>query len=275
MKHRLDELYGASNPYDDEISKLLKEGAYDKLMNKQIQNYNLKSNAEKYYQNSLANQGLQGSGYGSSAMTGIQNKAIDIYNQNEKDYFNELAQIDKDAITRAENEATELDNQLVTFIQNDINTNNGANIDQFLINYGYKDVNGFTDKWNNLDPNRKAYIESVIASKPAENVNAGVQFDFSDKDSSMSFYDKNGTSTSGKIKDKFDNETNYLISNIQLGKIPNDSHIKLTNVMGDYIYLYYKNGQFFYQTQDQYDNSKNKFSITYDLKNKKGDLRKE
>lgn len=255
------------NPYEDETAELLREGNYEALLNKQVQAYNLKNNAQKYYQNELANKGVLNSGYGTSAQLGIQNDAIKLYQQNQKDYYNTEKEITEDAKNRYDAKQTELDNQLASFIQNDINNTGGQNVDTFLTNYGYKDKNGnYTDKWTNLDENRKAYLESMIASKaPADNSLNGneLKFDFSDLSTNTPYYDKDGNINNGTIDKNFRVETKTLYNNVALGNIPNGSHVKLVNGKGSYLYVYYKDGNFYYQTESQYKASNNKYEIKY------------
>lgn len=267
----------SENPYEDETAKLLREGNYEALLNKQVQTYNLKNQAQKYYRNELAAKGVESSGYGNSANLGINNQAINMYQDNVNNYNKVEKEITQDAINRYDAKQTESDNQLTAFIQNDINTTGGENVDKYLENFGYKDGQGnFTDKFNKLSDDRKSFINSLITSKGSRDnyLSGSMKFDFSDLDRTTPFYNSDGEVTNGKIKDNFEVETNALHDNVALGKIPNGSTVKLVNGSNSYLYVYYKDGNFYYQTKEQYESNPNKFQLTYNKTNKNATLTK-
>lgn len=50
---------------------------------------------------------------------------------------------------------------------------------------------------------------------------------------------------------------------------PNGSIVKLVNDKNSYLCIYYKDGNFYYQTEEQYESNPNKFQLTYNKKKQK------
>ena len=128
---------GASDIYQDSIKKALDDQNYKYYFDQVLQAYNVKKNTEKQLNNELAAQGFNTQGYGTSANIGIQNAAMNTYNDLFKNYNANKLQIESDAQQRLENKNAELDNQLVTFITNSDGTD--TSINKILANYGYMD----------------------------------------------------------------------------------------------------------------------------------------
>ena len=146
-----------ANPYLDEIHRYESEKNYKALLNSNIAAYNMKLNAQKYLNNSLANQGLSTQGYGSSARTGIENQYANMYAQNQQAYNESQMGLDAEAATRAEQAKTEEDNQLAQFLEY---AENDDQIAKYMANYGYeKNEDGV---WVDKDGNPASkYIQTM------------------------------------------------------------------------------------------------------------------
>ena len=258
--------------YEDAIlearKKALEEKNYKDYFNSSLQLYNYRNQAQKYINNSLASQGLNTQGYGSSVRAGINNNALNMYSEIANNYANNNLNIQEDYLNGLLENATERDNQLATFITNDINTTGGKNINQYLMNYGYMDENGnYTDARNNLDASRKNYLSSLMVGATSNNSateNYGEVFDInSNNDTTIYYYDKDGNSLTNTIQNTFREELPLLRERIARNEIPSNSYIELTNGYGDKLYLYYSDGSFYYVSKAVYDkeNSANKIQL--------------
>ena len=246
--------------YEDTIAKeqanALANKNYKDYLNTSMQLFNYRNRARKYLNNQLASQGLNTQGYGSSVNAGVDNSVINAYSQLANEYNDKQNQVAQDYLNAVNENNIERDNQLATFITNDINTTGGANIDQYLINYGYKDENGnYTDLWNNLDSSRRSYLESLMVGASGNNATQqyGSVVDASNYENRVYYYSKDGSTQSDTIQNKFRVEFDGLASRMARGEIPNGSYIKLTNGYGDNLYLVYNNGQYYYITENQYN----------------------
>lgn len=124
------DLTGSQDPntvFMDEIHKAISEKNYKSLLQSDIAAYNLKMNAQKYLDNSLAAQGLGTQGYGTTAHVGIENQAQNLYAQNLENYNQAESDAlleaqerksneEKEAQLKAETEARESDNQLFALL---------------------------------------------------------------------------------------------------------------------------------------------------------------
>lgn len=144
------------NPQDpntvfmDEIHKAVSEKNYKSLLQSDIAAYNLKMNAQKYLDNSLAAQGLGTQGYGTTAHLGVENQAQNLYAQNLENYHQNESdalleaqqrkeQEDKQAKAEAEAKDTEMDNQLFNYLQE--TDGSDEQIAEQMDNYGYVQAN--------------------------------------------------------------------------------------------------------------------------------------
>lgn len=245
-----------SSVYDDALAKAKREQNYKSYYNTAIQAYNMKNRAQKYLDNALASQGLNTQGYGSSAHVGINNEALNLYAQAQSDYNNNEMQITEDAINRYDQKQTEQDNQLITFIQNAIDNGDKDAINKYLQNYGYLDEYGNqTDKWNNLDDDRKAFIQSVIDGKDlgTANDNMGNYYNNQDAFKAGTYINRNGEVYT--LGEGFSNECNELFTKISNGTYKYGTTIHMKNKWGDDIYLEYTKDGVRQITKQEYINS--------------------
>ena len=247
--------------YEDAIAKEQAEALanknYKDYLSSSMQLFNYRNRANKYLANSLASQGLNSQGYGSTLASGIDNNVINAYTNIANSYNEAQQQVVQDYLNTANENAIERDNQLATFITNDINTTGGQNVNKYLQNYGYMDENGnYTDAWKNLDSSRRSYLESLlVGSSTNDSINYGSVVDPSNYENRVYYYASDGSTASDTIQNKFKDEFNYISSVQARGEIPNGSYIKLTNGFGDVLYLTYRDGQYYYISKNVYDHA--------------------
>lgn len=246
------------NPYEDTISKVQRDQNYKSFYNSALQLYNLKSKTNKYLNNHMAESGMNTQGYGTSVQAGVNNQAINLYAQNEENYANNEQTITDEAARRYENKQTESDNQLITFLQNDVVNGDSEAVNKHMANYGYMIMNedgsySYTAKWDSLDSDRKAYIQSILDGNSNKTVNTGGAFDYTN--SKVVTYDSNGNSL-GITDNRFNIERTTLDVGVQSGEITRNSYVQLVNEHGESVYLYYgSDGAFYYVTPDNFDSS--------------------
>ena len=161
-----------SSVYLDEIQKAASEKNYKTLLQSDIAAYNLKMGTQKHLDNMLAAQGLGTQGYGTSAHVGVENAAqnlyaqnLENYNQREADALSEAQerqrQEEEQAIAEAKSEATESDNQLVTFLT--YSDGSEESINGYMEKYGYTLKDGV---WVNKETGEpaSAYIQAAVQS---------------------------------------------------------------------------------------------------------------
>ena len=263
------DVYGSSI-YDDALAKAKREQNYKAYYNSAIQAYNMKNRAQKYLDNALANQGLNTQGYGSSAHVGINNQAINLYSQAQSDYNTNAQQITEDAMNRKEEKDTELDNQLITFIQNAIDNGDYDSIDKYLENYGYKK----DGEWTNLSDDRQAYIRSMIdTAGDTSSTNQWAQY-YSSIDDLLGSNYSNRNGETYTIGEGFNNQTNTLFDELNKGTIGVGDYVHMNNNWGDNVYFVVTKNGLKQVTQEEYtqncNGGKNCYGIYGEMKNENG-----
>ena len=147
--------------YMDEIQRAMSEKNYKALMQSDIAAYNLKLNTQKYLDNMLAQQGLNSQGYGTSAHVGVENNAANLYAQNLENYNANERQGLLEAQERQNKNATESDNQLVTYLS--YSDGSDSSIAGYMDKYGYEQKNGVWVSKETGEP-APAYIQAAVQS---------------------------------------------------------------------------------------------------------------
>lgn len=263
----------ATNIYLDEIQKAASEKNYKTLLQSDIAAYNLKMNTQKYLNNNLAASGLNTQGYGTSAHTGVENAAQNLYAENLATY-NEAEQTAQTAAeTRADAKSTENDNQLVTYLQ--YSGGSDEQIANYMANYGYtQDANGV---WKDANGNEaSAYVLSAIESAKANHTTSGSEFAASVIGASDR---KSGTNASilskwndkalmkyefGDNYEKYSNEIKYMLQNSEFQEQVTDGlTVHLVNGQDDSYgaYFIYYNGSWYKTNASTFSQASNKQTI--------------
>ncbi len=276
-----------TNVYLDEIQKAASEKNYKTLLQSDIAAYNLKMNTQKYLNNSLASSGLNTQGYGTSAHTGVENTAQNLYAQNLATY-NEAEQTAQTAAEeRADAASTENDNQLVTYLQ--YSDGSDEQIAKYMGNYGYtKDKDGV---WKDAEGNEpSAYILSALESAKANHTTTGSEFAASvtngktginndvlkaKAEEIASTHKGNATAMSVEVAkylasvfgddySKYSNEINYMLENSEFQEQVTDGlTVHLVNGSDDSYgaYFIYYNGSWYKTDASTFSQASNKQTI--------------
>lgn len=250
------------NPYEDALAKAKREQNYKAYYNTAIQLYNMKNKSNKYLQNELASKGLNTQGYGTSASASVNNQAINLYSENEQNYMDKEQEITSDAIDRYNSANEEQDNQLITFIAN--SNGNQESINKYLTNYGYMENGNFTDKWNNLNPERKAYIQSAIDGQSVETPNYLTYASLGDLNNATYTNKKGQVQTLGE---HFSEESKLLWHHASKGDYKEGDSIMITNGEGSTIYMQWTKNGFKTISKSEYEESNTQYALKGD-KNK-------
>ena len=235
--------------YDDTLAELERSQNFKSYYNQAIQNYNMKQNTQKYLDSMLQNQGLASQGYGTSAHVGVENNAMNLYAQNASDYYDREAQITSNAYDRyqtnlekEEDKQIERDEQLATFIS--ASAGSPDDINKHMYNFGYIDENGnYTEKWNELSDDRKAYITSLIDIYSKEDDSSSTHT-FTPNNLANSSYMTN-TGEIRNIGTDFGDQLVNVIYNAERGRYEDGEIITLEDKKGRTLTLKYnKNGTF-------------------------------
>jgi hypothetical protein len=237
--------------YMDEIQKATHDKNYKTLLQSDIAAYNLKMNSQKLLNNSLAAQGVGTQGYGTSAHVGVENNASQLYAQDQETYNAAETQAAEDAQTRADTkatqakaDATESDNQLVTFLQ--YSDGSDDSVASYMDKYGY--VKGDDGYWykkgadGTADKTQPAsnYVQAAIQSaQDNASKSSTVKTDYSSDEASTSQISAGADSfvktytTSYAGVDKSGYASVDALRDAVVGNKDNTSTDKLRNIVGN------------------------------------------
>ena len=243
--------------YSDEISKAVKAGNYKDYFNAAVQNRVMGDYERKYLTNTLANQGLNNTGYGNSAMVGIGNKVINANSDAYNAYVQANAQADQAALSRQEDNIDSLLAEITAGSQM------GAELNQYLVNAGYMDPNGnYTDAFNQLTSAQQTRIKNALATANATQGNTGESATGITLDAlkSRTFGDDNDSKT---MNEKFGWELNAINNAVNNGNLKAGEVIKMTTGdTNETAYVRYNaDGTFTVVTETEYKNATNKGEV--------------
>lgn len=183
-----------SRQYLDEYQRLADAKDYSTLLDKAISDYNMKVQTQKYMNNTLANSGLDNSGYAQSMQAGTQNAYMNLLGTDYSAYAQSIAQNENDALDRQK----ETDEQLVTYLNA---AQDAAQVASVMSNYGYtRKDNG---QWVDRNGNPASSYVSAMADLANANNGAGGKGYTLDEIAQISSGDNYG---SGTMNDTYGNE---------------------------------------------------------------------
>ena len=231
--------------YQDELSKAAKEKNYKNFYNSAMQLYNYEQNSKKYLNNSLASAGLNTQGYGSSQMAGINNQAINLYNQNLNSLNEANATADQEALDRQ----TETDEQLITYLNNAYTNGYSTDlINQYMKNYGYVDDDG------NVDTSKmNAYVKSMYDTVTGNATSDTTSKTITDLGTSKESNDVNAKNFADTYKDSY-----TVLQNMVERNDISDGQAVVLHYKGSKVYLLYNDGEFTEISSTDFYNSNNK-----------------
>lgn len=264
-KNALEEDQEENNAYYD----LVKKQRFSELRNKEVQLENAKAQASKYTQNMLAAQGLGSQGFAQSVQSGIYNNYMNAFSASQKEYQDDIANIELERRQANKAIGEEGFQQLVSLISAD----NGdmARVNDLLSDYGFGKVDEKSGAfvWNEKKPEGMSNIDWAQLKYMY-----GIQNDTYGGNASSNFatygsLDELGTATyvnnKGNVEtlaSHFNEETKVLWHHASIGDYKNGDSIKVTNGEGSIIYLQWTSNGFRMVNEEQYEASANKYTLT-------------
>lgn len=260
--------YGTQAQQVQDYYNLAEEQRYSELLDTEIELERTKQNALKYTQNQIKNQGLGGSGYGSSLSTGIYNQYLGALSGAESDYNLDVAGLKMNERNELNQIALNDKQQRSSDMANLINQSTSLdNLNQVYKEYGFGDIdkegnfvfgkkpdnlsesewinyqlqyNNYKDVFNNVNQNQNSYSLEELGDIKIKRDNGKI----------------------GTIENNInENVLNRLGYELQNNKFTNGDTIHLYDGK-DSAYLKYENGRFVSITEDDYNQSTNKYKIT-------------
>ena len=250
-----------TNYYD-----LLKQENYKALLDKEIQLDNARQRAYKQTNVALASQGMQTSGYGATANTGIESQYISALENASTDYQTSQNNIRQQEIASETTSSNDAFQSLTTLMGQ---STSASDLDNLMKQYGYIDTNGQWDEsklstLNENDRNQLKFIYSLYNNQLAKNdylsnstVNGNALKDAGTAISAI-------TTSAGTTGSDISDEIKLLYSDSSIvGKTKDGYAVKLTNGHNDgiYAYLVYYNGAWYQTTANIYNAAKSKDEI--------------
>lgn len=253
----------------DAMRKELEKEKFDK----EVQIANSEAQAMKNLGQQNRAQGFGSQGFGATQQAQVRNQAQNQYSQVNNDYFSRLMDIDEAEQTyldQQEEEAlnkeqTNASNLFQTFVS-DTQGLYGSEFYDRAQAYGLVKQNSDgtysidmnSDTYKNLDTATQAYLQNYIMDVNTNGAyNESNLFDASNLDNQITYTNGKGETVTDTIQNKFRDETTTVLNNVRNGNIKSGDVVKLENASdGGVVYLAYRNGNLYYITEDQYNNSK-------------------
>ena len=244
--------------YEDAMSRSIKTQNYKDFYNTAIQNRVFEQNSQKYLNNTLANQGLNNMGYGTSMMAGITNAANNRASGAYDAYLQANREADQAALSRQEDDIDSLLQEITA------GGERSAELNQFLVNAGYMDTDGnYTESFNALTPAQQARIKNAMAVANASQGNTGKsEAGVSLETLAGSTYGDDANAKT--MSEKFRDELIALQNAANNGSLKEGDAIVIRNGNdGSEAYLVYNSdGTFSQISAEQYNASNQKKSVT-------------
>ena len=252
---------------DENYYELLKKQNYEALLNKEVQLDNARSRALKYTYANLSAMGLASSGYGQTALNGIENQYLSALETAEQGYNQENTNI---GIQEQEYLGQKMDTDYANFAAG-IAEASGRGETAF---YDYFRNRGLLDEQNNFNIAR---AEELYGKDNALNLQDQFRYGLEDYELARTAYDykdgknvtityyKNGEAHQIDLKNGQENgwnkENKTLNAAIVSGELKDGSIVLLKNAKGNNIYVKYKNGKLYYSTPQEWKKSSQKLLI--------------
>lgn len=243
--------------YEDAMSRSIKTQNYKDFYNAAIQNRVFEQNSQKYLNNTLASQGLNNMGYGTSMMAGITNAANNRSSEAYDAYLQANREADQAALSRQEDNIDSLLQEIAA------GGERSAELNQFLVNAGYMDPDGnYTESFNALTPAQQARIKNAMAIANAAKGNTGESATGISLDAlkARTFGDDRDAQT---MDAKFNYELTALNNAVNNGNIKAGEVVKMTNSnTGETAYVRYNaDGTYNIVTEDDYNKAESKSEV--------------
>lgn len=245
--------------YGEDYYKMLNDENYSALLDREVQIENARERALRQTNVGLASLGMQSSGYGQTAKSGIESQYLSALMDNEQQRIQYLNQKE----TEAENSKYQ---DYLSFSNLLTQTNNLEDLDFLLGQYGLGTSNTFDlNKASELFGEKYGKELQYLNRLQVNGLSSGnKEYSYTGK-GDYTYYDKDGNIKTIKLEDGTINgwnaENRTLQGAINTGELPNNSFVKLINSKGNTIYVRYSGGRLYYTNKAEYDNSTSKYYI--------------
>ncbi len=260
-----------ADEYNEDYYNLLKQQDYEGLLNKEVQIDNARRRALKQTNAGLSAMGMQSSGYGQTATSGIESQYLQALEGANQTYQDNLRNLNIQQM-QAQNAERDSDyQQFLTLMQDPMTVSDQEGLDKLLGNYGLITDGSFNyDKAVELYGEKNAMQLRYLYENQVSGYNqesSRQEFNYTSK-GSMGYYDEQGNYHVIQLETGMENgwnkENRALESAIKTGSLDNKSYIVMKNKKGMSIYLYYENGKLYRATPAEYNSATgSKYSISY------------
>ena len=250
---------------------LMKQENYKTLLDREVQLNNARERALKQTNAGLGAIGMQSSGYGQTARSGIESQylaAMEGANQTYQEQNQDINLQQQQYLEQKDAETAASQYQDFASISNLMTSAaNRDDLDYIMDKYGlYTDGQFDYDKAVELYGEENARQLDILYRYQTQGIenNSLVEYNYTQK-GDYTYYDENGNIHSITLKDGredgWNKENKTLNAATKGGTIPNNSYVKMTNKHGNSIYVRYYNGKYYYCTPQQYANASNRYLI--------------
>lgn len=267
-----EDAFGESNEETNAYYDMVKEQKFDKLLDKEVQLENAKAQALKQTQNSINAAGFGSQGYGSSLQSGIYGRYMNAFNENQRDYeqeVDELEQARKQELNDNEEEAY----QQVVSLMSSGNTNMDR-VNEYLSSIGvgtYDSETGeFTwgekpESMSQADWTQLQYLYNLQKDNADEIAAANATPDYAvygslDQLGAATYVKSSGNV--GTLAGNYNEEIKVLWHHASVGDYSEGDTIKVTNGQGETIYLTWTSNGFKMSNESDYNNAEHQYTLT-------------
>lgn len=262
--------FNESNDETNAYYDMIKEQKFDKLLDKEVQLENAKSQALKNTKNVINANGFGSQGYGSSAQSAIYGRYMNAFNENQRDYENDLDEIEMSRKQALKDSSEEAYQQVVALMSS--GGGNMERVNNYLSSVGLGSINNkgdfvFGEKPQEMSQSDWTQLQYLynLQNDSAKEMNGS--------DSNVAIYNsldslKAATyvNNEGKVSyfgNDFQLETARIWHEASVGNFQYGDSIKMTNNHGNIVYMQWTKDGFVQIKENDYNASARQFDSRY------------
>ena len=267
-----EDAFGESNEETNAYYDMVKEQKFDKLLDKQVQLENAKTQALKQTQNSINAAGFGSQGYGSSMNSGIYGRYMNAFNDNQRDYAQEVNELEQARNQELNNNKEEAFQQVVTLMSSG-NTNMDR-VNEYLSSIGIGtynyDTGEFTwgekpESMSQADWTQLQYLYNLQKDNADENAAANETPNYAvygslDQLGAATYV--NGKGNVETLAGNYNEEIKVVWHYASNGDYQPGDTIKITNGEGNTIYLQWTSNGFRMVGESDYNSAEHQYTLT-------------
>lgn len=260
-----DESNEETNAYYD----MVKEQKFDKLLDKEVQLENAKSQALKQTRNTINAAGFGSQGYGSSLNSGIYGRYMNAFNENERDYQNDVDELELARKQELNDNKEEAYQQVVTLMSS--GSTNMGRVNEYLKSVGLGDFDEdgnfvWGDKPESMsqaDWTQLQYLYNLqndTAAEMAEDQEPGYAvYSSLDQLGAATYIKSDGNAAT--LAGNFNEECKVIWHHASNGDYGEGDTIKITNGQKETIYMQWTKNGFRMVSSKEYDNAPHQYTL--------------